>query len=106
MDILEHDIYAMSVPITLVWSKIRLLHPYFGIEGIYNFYNKTKYKLANVDKINVADLELNIIGGVQININNKFSFRGTYVLPPTLGRGKESTISSTGLRFSLSYELN
>jgi hypothetical protein len=98
---LENTTYALSVPLKYYWTRIKSVHPFFGVEGIWRFYSDTDYFITDVQQNEVSKLQLAFVPGIEVRVGKQMSFNLKYIVTPYLI--SYGTMDLNGFQFSIMY---
>lgn len=98
---LKNTTYALEVPLSVKWYHPKLVKPYIGVAGIWNFNSKTEYYVANTDNVSIGNLELTVLGGVLVPLIQNLGFDVSFMGTPVFGDSQ--SITYHGWRLSLKY---
>lgn len=101
--LLKNESFSLSIPIKLYWTKIKVFHPFIGLEGIWRFSIKTDYYMPDIPHYTVSPLQLGFIVGADIIFHKKISFGIKYLTTPYLISYGQMDL--TGFLFSIRYKL-
>ena len=98
---LENTTYAFSVPLKYYWTRLKSVHPFLGVEGIWRFYSDTDYFVTDVQQHEVSKLQLAFVPGIEVGVGKQMSFNLKYIVTPYLI--SYGTMDLNGFQFSLRY---
>lgn len=100
---LENTTYAFSVPLKYYWTRLKYVHPFLGVEGIWRFYSDTDYFVTDVQQPEVSKLQLAFVPGIEVGVGKQMNFNLKYIVTPYLI--SYGPIDLNGFQFSLRYLL-